>query len=207
MAAGLTALVALYLLAGLTGAVIPANPAWKQAQEGVRVYVIDNGIHSDIALPRATLGPMLAARLRPGDLADPRQAMRSHVAFGWGDRDFYLNTPTWAEVNPLRVGRALVGAGQTVMHISHIDEPRAGPRARVLVLRPDELGRLRAYLQGSFGEGRPVRGYGANDAFYVARGGYSLLHTCNGWTGAALRHAGVRTGVWTPFASGVMLWR
>jgi uncharacterized protein (TIGR02117 family) len=206
LVSALVTLIGVYLLAGLAGAAIPANAGWTPAAQGVRVYVVDNGIHTDIVVPRGALGPALAARLRPGDLADPAQAARSHVAFGWGDRDFYLNTPTWADVNPWRVGRALVGAGETVMHVSYHDAPREGPRVKALVLREGELARLVAAIEGSFGEGAAVRGYGAGDAFYVARGGYSLVHTCNGWTGAALRNAGVKMGAWTPFPYGVMLW-
>ncbi|HEX8448713.1 MAG TPA: DUF2459 domain-containing protein [Allosphingosinicella sp.] len=42
--------------------------------------------------------------------------------------------------------------------------------------------------------------------FYEAVGPYSAVYTCNSWTGAALRHAGVRTGLWTPLSQSIM-WR
>lgn len=206
LVSGVASLIGLYGLALLLGALIPVNAGWQQAASGTRVYVIDNGIHTDIVLPRSALGPELTATLRPSDLRDRNAAMRSHVAFGWGDRDFYLNTPTWADVDVARVGRALVGAGATVMHVSYVDAPQPGAKVRAVTLRADEYGRLIAYIRASFAEGPAVRGYYANDAFYVARGGYSLIHSCNGWTGAALRAAGVRTGVWTPLPFGVMLW-
>ncbi|WP_404336541.1 TIGR02117 family protein [Sphingomonas sp. MMS12-HWE2-04] len=202
----LAALLLCYAAAVLLGTAIPVHWGWHEAREGVRIWVIDNGIHTDIVLPRTAIGIGWDDLLQPADIADPAQAANSHIAFGWGDRDFYLNTPTWADVNPLRVGRAMIGAGETVMHVAHIPQPQAGPHARTLVLAPDEYRRLVAAIRDSFGEGAPVHGYGASDAFYVARGGYSLLHTCNGWTGAALRKAGVKMGVWTPFPFGVMLW-
>jgi hypothetical protein len=40
--------------------------------------------------------------------------------------------------------------------------------------------------------------YGHNDAFFQANGHYSLLQTCNTWTGAGLRAAGVKVSRWTP---------
>jgi hypothetical protein len=50
------------------------------------------------------------------------------------------------------------------------------------------------------------RGYGPDDIFYEANGGYSFILTCNEWTGRALRQAGVRTGLWTPLNQSIM-WR
>lgn len=41
--------------------------------------------------------------------------------------------------------------------------------------------------------------YGANDAFFEARGHYSLFETCNEWTRRGLAAAGVRVPVWAPF--------
>lgn len=206
LAAGLFGLILFYVTAGLIGSMIPVNSGWKQARAGVRIYVIDNGIHTDLVLPVEAEGVRWDDLLKPGDLADPGRATASHLAFGWGDRDFYLNTPTWWDVNPVRVGRAFVGAGATVVHVSHIAEPGAGANAKAIVLRPEEYRRLAAFIRSTFGKGPPARGYGAADAFYVAQGGYSLLRTCNVWTGEALRAAGVRVGAWTPFPSGVMQW-
>lgn len=203
---GLAALILLYGAAVALGSAIPANIGWQEARQGVRIWVIDNGIHTDIVLPRSAIGIGWDDLLHPQDIADPARAANSHIAFGWGDRDFYLNTPRWADVSVARVSRAMAGAGETVMHVAHIPEPQPGPHARALMLRPEEYRRLAAMIRSSFGAGAAVRGYGRGDAFYVARGRYSLVHTCNGWTGAALRKAGVRLGVWTPFPFGVMLW-
>ncbi|BDA86789.1 hypothetical protein Sa4125_43310 [Aureimonas sp. SA4125] len=50
--------------------------------------------------------------------------------------------------------------------------------------------------------GRPVlvgaAGYGAFDRFYEATGRFTAFAGCNAWTAAALRAAGVTTGLWTP---------
>ncbi len=204
--AGLIGLFLFYVGAGFVGSAIPANAQWKPAERGVRIYVIDNGIHTDLVLPLSAEGVGWEDLIRPEHLSDPKRAAASHLAFGWGDRDFYLNTPTWWDVNPIRVARAFVGAGDTVVHVSHIAEPQIGPNAKAITLRPEEYRRLAAFLRGTFGEGPAVRGYGSADAFYAARGGYSLFRTCNAWTGEALRVAGIRIGKWTPFPSGVMQW-
>ncbi|MES2442234.1 MAG: TIGR02117 family protein [Pseudomonadota bacterium] len=198
----LVVLVVGYALAAVAGSAIPVNGAWQQAEAGVTVYVIDNGVHTDLVLPAQGWEDLV----RPGDLADPAQAAQSHVAFGWGNRDFYLNTPTWSQVNPLRVVGALAGGGRTVLHVSHIPQPGAGPHIRAVILRPDEFNRLTAHIRATFAPGPSVHGYAANDAFYEAKGSYSAVNTCNQWTATGLRAAGVRMGAWTPFTFGVMRW-
>ena len=45
--------------------------------------------------------------------------------------------------------------------------------------------------------------YGNSDAFYDATGSYSLFHTCNSWTNNALKAAGMKASVWTPFDKGI----
>lgn len=196
---GLAAVPAGYGVAGLIGGVIPAHPGWRQASDGVTIYVVSNGIHTDLLLP-ATAGPIdWRALVRPRDIADPRFANRRWLAFGWGDRDFYLNTPSWDRIDPARVLRAATGSGSTVLHVEYRTEPaRAGDVYRI-VLRPEEYRRLAGFVRATFAGGAARHGYGRHDAFYPARGGYSAIRTCNAWTGEALRHAGVRVGRWTPF--------
>jgi len=200
--AALLIVAALYAGAALIGGAIPVNSGWRQSETGVRIFLVDNGVHTDLALPAEAL----ARLVRATDLRVPGHANAGHVLVGWGDRDFYLNTPSWWELNPLRAASALVGAGKTVVHVSHIPEPRAGARVRALILRPEEYARLVAYVRATLTDGPAVSGYGPNDAFYPARGGYSAIRTCNQWTANALKAAGIKIGVWTPFAFGVMQW-
>jgi uncharacterized protein (TIGR02117 family) len=96
-----------------------------------------------------------------------------------------------------------------LLHIEHIAEPRDNPAAGVrrVMLRPQEYARLVAFVRTSLQPGgRAYPGYDHYDAFYEARGRYTLLNTCNAWTGRGLRQAGVRVGRWTPFPVTVMGW-
>lgn len=200
-----------YAAAGIIGAAIPANSGWRQAEQGVAIWVEDNGIHTGIVMPVTAHGIDWRHWLSPSDVRDPRYAAHTHVAFGWGDREFYVNTPRWADVQPKTVVAAAVGGGPTVLYVERIAEPRPAPHVRRVILRPDEYRRLAAYIAATFRmgpDGRPVGqfGYGAHDSFYDAHGRYSAFATCNVWTGRALRHAGVRLGRWTPFSVTILSW-
>ncbi|UUL84321.1 TIGR02117 family protein [Sphingomonas qomolangmaensis] len=195
-----------YWMAGLVGGAIPANAAWREPAQGIEVFVEDNGVHTGIAFPKAMLEGALDGLVAPGDIGDPRFAAHEWLVVGWGDRAFYLETPSWADVRPATVAAALIGSDRTVLHVEHIAQPRGGPQVKAVRLRPEEFARLVAFVRASFAEGQAVRGYAAYDAFYPANGHYNAVHTCNDWTGAAFRAAGVRMGAWTPFSRTVMWW-
>lgn len=198
-----------YAAAGLVGGSAAASGWRDRPREGVTIWVENNGVHTGLVLPLVAAGVDWRPLARPDHLRDPRLASR-WLAFGWGDRDFFLRTPTWAELDPRTVARAAVGSDATVVHLEHIARPGFGPDVRPVVLRPAEYRRLAAFVRASVaveqGRYRWRPGYGRHDAFYAGTGRYSAYTTCNAWTGAALRAAGVRMGRWTPFPVTVMAW-
>lgn len=196
-----------YVVAGLIGGMVPTNRDRTPPAQGIRIYVEDNGIHTSIVLPVRAGGVTIDDLAPPSALRDPRFGGHGWRSVGWGDRDFYIGTPTWRDVNPVTVARAAIGRGSTVMHVDFVPEPPIGPDVRAITLRPEEYRRLVGFVRASFaGTGGSVAGYADYDAFFPAVGGYSAVRTCNAWTGEALRHAGVRMGAWTPFPVSVMAW-
>lgn len=198
-------------LAALIGGAIPVNSGWREPETGVRIFVEDNGVHTGIVVPVVAEGVDWRDLVRPEDIADPRHAAHGWLAFGWGDREFYLNTPTWADMTVGRTLMAFVGSGQTVLHVEHVAQPVPGRSTRTILLRPEEYRRLAARIRATFATGADGRatsryGYAKYDSFYTATGRYGLFVTCNQWTGSVLRAAGVRMGAWTPFSRSVMRW-
>jgi uncharacterized protein (TIGR02117 family) len=212
--AGLVSLPLLYLLAALLLGAVPANVAFNQAgEEGVAIFVMSNGIHTWIVMPKVNADMDWRLYAQPQHLRDPRWGNADHVAIGYGNRDFYLNTPTWGDLSVRRAFAAFFGGGPTLLHVVHVDHPRPGPDLRPIRISHDQYRRLAGFIQARFHldpGGRPIpllgRGYGPDDMFYEANGGYSFILTCNEWTGRALRQAGVRTGLWTPLNQSIM-WR
>ncbi|MBB5719574.1 uncharacterized protein (TIGR02117 family) [Stakelama sediminis] len=207
----LLSVLVVYGVAGLIGGALPAN-SWRTVpQHGVRIYVEDNGIHTGIVVPVDAAGMDWRDLVHADDIADPRYARYGYLAFGWGDRHFYEDTPNWSDISLITVLHAAMGSDDTVLHVEHIPEPIPDSSVRSIMLRVDEYRRLAAFIRASFAltpDGRTVsvRGYGPYDAFYSATGKYDSFTTCNSWTGRALRNAGVPMGRWTPFSGSVMAW-
>jgi uncharacterized protein (TIGR02117 family) len=210
---GLLAVPLAYFSTAAVLGVLPANLFWQRADRGVTIFVRSNGVHTWIMMPKVT--PVIDWRpyAPPEHLADPRYGAGDHIAVGYGNREFYLNTPTWSDLSLSTAFYAFFGNGPTLLHVEHDHRPRANEWQRPIVLRLEEYRRLADFIRVRFqrdrqGRTMPVlgRGYGPADMFYEANGGYSFVLTCNEWTGRALRAAGVRIGLWTPFEQSIM-WR
>lgn len=198
----------LYLAVGALAGSLPRNAGWQEPADGVTIFVATNGVHSGVIVPAVSADMDWRAIVKPSHLADPRYAGQ-WLWFGWGDRDFYLNTPTWADVSPLTVLRAGIGSGATLVHVDHLQQPFDD--ARPVTITRDQYRRLVAGLRATFaltpdGRATPIPGYAAWDVFYPARGRYSAVMTCNAWTGRLLGDAGVKVGMWTPLSATVMQW-
>ncbi len=207
LAAAVAGLLAAYLVAGAIGGAVAA-PGWRpRPATGVTIFVESNGIHTGIVVPKQAAGVDWRPLMPAGHLADPRYGAYDYLSFGWGEQAFYLETPTWADVRPQTILHAAIGSDRTLVHVDHLPRPEIGPQVRAVVLRPAEYRRLAAVIAASIAPGTGHRhGYHAYDAFYTGRGRYTAIMTCNTWTGATLRAAGVRMGRWTPFPATVMQW-
>ncbi len=206
----LVSLVLLYAFAGFALAWIPINTDFRPDPRGIEIAVIDNGVHTDIVLPLQNPQKNWWDLLSPDDFPTDVTGYR-HVAFGWGNRQFYLETPTWADVRVSTVARASIGLGGSVLRADLLyDLPPPSPRVRRFRIRPDQYARLSQAIRDTMQlteEGRPIPIPGAHyidsDAFYEATGRYHLFNTCNVWTGRVLKDAGIRVGWWTPYPSGL----
>ena len=206
LSAGLSIVLG-YGAAGMVGGAIPTNIGWRPPSEGVTVFVESNGIHVGLIVPKVAAGIDWRAVAPASDLTDPRYGAYDHLAIGWGERGFFLGTPTWADVRPGPILHAALGSEATLVHVEHVPGPAPSADVRAIVLRPDEYRRLAAFIRVSIaGGGARHAGYGGYDVFYQARGRYDAVHDCNAWVGDALRAAGVRIGWWTPFPVTVLGW-
>lgn len=175
-----------------------------------RILLLSGPIHTDIAIPldeetRAVFS-FLAETGFP--LGHPDAEW---LIIGWGGRAFYLETPSWSELKPLPVLRALT-IDRSVLHVDlagHITEPQ--PAVAAFDIGDDQMARLRNFISDSFirdaGVVAPIpnAGYGEIDRFFEAKGYFNALFGCNTWTAAALRSAGLRTGLWNPLPQSLRL--
>ena len=196
------ALVGLYVGVAAALMLLPANTAAPAEAASVEAYVLSNGVHTDLVFPARSGAIDWTALFDPRDArAVPPDA--EFVAIGWGDRAFYLHTPTWADLTLRRAVGALFGANASLLHVTWLTRAQLRQGAYAMPLSPRQYRQLADHVRDSLPGGRatvlPGAGYGPEDAFYEAEGSYHLFETCNTWTGRGLRRAGVPVSRWTPF--------
>ena len=203
----LFAAILVLVLAVAAGTFIPrpflAAERTVGAAEARRILVLSNPIHTDIAIPLTDETRAAYAHLSPFGIpvAEPGAEW---LIVGWGGRSFYLETPTWSELKPMPVLRALT-IDNSVMHVDvagPIDE--AHPSVTPMEISAPQFQRLTDFIQASFARKAgevavvPDAGYGPYDRFFEANGYFNAVLGCNTWTAEALRAAGLRTGFWNP---------
>ena len=200
-------LFAAYGLSGWIGSAIPRNAGWREPAQGVEIMVGTNGVHTELVMPTVTAEKDWRPDFPAADLPLARPDA-THVAVSWGEREVFLNTPTWWDLSPGTVLRIVGVGGEGLLHVAHYVRPAPSDDNRPVTLTPAEYRRLVDAIERSLPRGERVRydGYCPHDVFYDAPGEYTASNTCNQWTSNMLAAAGVRTGWWTPFAGGVMKW-
>ena len=201
------ALAFLYLLLAAVLGLISVNRDFRSTPVvagGIAIYLRTNGVHGEIVLPTR-------ARGHDWSLAFPSSQMRAlqapppWIAFGWGDRAFMLETPTWRDIQFGTGLRAIAGLGSGAMHVEYVARPEDYEVA-LLQISAAQHARLIEAIERSFrraADGRPIRidapGYGDADAFYEAIPRYSWRFTCNEWVRSVTSDAGLPMPLWAPF--------
>lgn len=196
----LLAIPIFYIFIALFLSYIPVNSPNSGAEK--TIFLGTNGVHLDIILPISEIDPDLLANLT-------FQESDSFLAFGWGDENFYLHTPTWGDLTVNRAIHALFLENSTLIHLSPYKTRRT--EWAKIHLNGDQLTAIMAYLRGSFKheeQGNKIliagHSYGYGDSFYKAQGSYSFTKTCNTWVNDGLQESGLPACYWTPFDFAIM---
>jgi uncharacterized protein (TIGR02117 family) len=185
-----------YVLISLVMGLITVN---KQPQKmvGNDIFLTTNGVHLDIVIPIDNIGTALRKDLR-------LDSKTQYLAFGWGDENFYLNTPTWADVTFRNAYSAMFLDSSTLMHVTQYGQKR-NKWIRIR-LSESQLNQVNEHIQNSFKLSKSDKkmllknkGYNSNDDFYRAKGSYSLFKTCNSWVNSIFKESNLKSCLWTPF--------
>lgn len=211
--ASLVLFAMLYLgAAWLLGNISANETRTRTHDQNITIFISSNGVHTDIVLPMKNAIFDWHSQINPQDTAGGTQTQAQYVSIGWGDRGFYLDTPTWADLTASTAFKAAFGLSGSALHISYLpQEPSINENTVALHISESEYRQLVAQILPSFARDArgntqliPHKHYAQNDAFYEANGRYSLFHTCNTWTNERLKNSNLPAVKWTPFANGIM---
>lgn len=205
-----TGFLAFYIVSAFTLSKIPVNKDRANVNRDIPVYILSNGVHTDIVLPvKNELFDWSKKVKFENTIAKDSTAQL--VAFGWGDRGFYLETPTWDDLKFSTAFKAASGLSNSAIHATFYKDLKESSHCKKLLVSETEYMKLVNFVGNSFEENsgdflkiETSAVYGKNDAFYEAKGSYSLFHTCNTWTNNALKAADQKAALWTPTDKGIL---
>lgn len=176
----------------------------------VELFVLDNGFHTDLAVPRAALqargGPLAEAvrSLAPGDW----------ILIGWGDAKFYVDQSPISDRLP-DGARAFFARGNP--SVVMLDPEQHDPRLRfaeagrnAVRLSPAGFERMAARIEASLdlsGGGPRIAAARAGDdaRFFASHEHFWIGHLCNHWTAQVLAAAGLPVGPMRSVTSGEIM--
>ena len=201
--------IAVYFLCAFTFSTISIEKE-NITEEEITGYILSNGVHTDIVVPTTTSQYDWKSLLNHKHTISNDSTLK-FTSFGWGDKGFYLETPTWDDLKFSAAFKAAFGLSHSALHVTYYNDMKESETCKSFKLNKTQYIRLIKYIKKSFvlNKNSEVLNietkllYGNNDAFYEANGSYSLFKTCNTWTNSALKICGQKACLWTPFASGI----
>ena len=199
----------LYIVAAFSLSKITVNSDSVLQAKEIPIYIMTNGVHTDIVVPIKNEIKDWNEQIKIENTIAKDTTAR-FLAFGWGDKGFYLDTPEWSDLKVSTAFNAASGIGNTAIHATFYKNPRENKDCIKVLISKENYKKLVAYIENSFqinDNKQPMliqtTTYGKNDAFYEAMGSYSLFHTCNSWANCALKESNQKSAFWTVTDSGI----
>ncbi len=177
----------------------------------VITYIKSNGVHTDLVVPVKN-SIINWAKVFPLKNTKDKDSTSKFLALGWGDKGFYLNTPTWGDLTFKTAFKAMFGLSTSALHTTYLDSINESHTCRKILMTTKEYKLMVRYIQRTIKKNKNGKSifiptdavYGTNDAFYEANGSYHLYSTCNTWTNRALKFSNKKACLWTPFDTGIL---
>ena len=196
------AITALYFVtAYLLTFLLSTKEEQKKNKEQI-IYILYDRMHSDIVLHSKRINNRkLQAKLAPFI-----QKKEGYLSFGWGDKETYLNTPTWNDIKLSTSLKALFINTPSLIHVTFYKKIHHFKNIKAIKLSQEGKKKLENSILNSFDlkSDKQYQGYGRDDVFYPSVYTYNLFRTCNTWTGDRLREANISMSYWTPLSSNVV---
>lgn len=198
-----------YLLIVTLLSFVSVNEDFAENQKEIPIYILTNGVHTDIVLPIKNEYHDWTSQLK-FEHTKSKDTTYQFVALGWGDKGFYLETPTWADLKASTAVKAATGLSSSAMHVTFYKSLKENKSCKKIQISLENYKKMIAFINESFqtksGEFLKIETdavYGKQDVFYEANGSYSLFYTCNSWANQALKTANQKAALWTISDSGI----
>lgn len=206
---GIVCFLLVYTLISFGLSKIEVNSDVENSKKEIEIFILTNGVHTDIVVPIRNEIKDWSKEIQFSQTKS-KDSIMNYLSVGWGDKGFYLDTPTWADLKVSTAFNASFGLGESAMHTTFYKNMKEGDDCVKLKISKEQYTKLIRFIESSFKRNKehlPIyisaTTYGKNDIFYEAFGKYSLFYTCNTWANDALKAANQKAALWTNYDQGI----
>ncbi len=205
---GFFLLIIAYFFVAIILTLIPVHSDFRNLDSENEIYITSNGVHTNIIVPCQSQAFNWNTMLNLNSNC-------KYIGFGWGDKEFYMNTPTWTDLKVSTALSAIFIPSSGVLQISCYGQKLGTSKNTIKInLTHDQLNQLNAYIYKTFVldeslnpiKIEPEKITDSNLLYFEAKGKYSLFFTCNNWTSKGLKKVGVKNSLWAPFDKSVLFY-
>lgn len=177
----------------------------------IEIYIMQSGVHTDFVLPARN-------HIKDWNLDFPientafKDSTSTLLSVGWGDKEFYMNTPEWSDLTFKNAISIPFGIGPSAIHAIYYQKLPVDRLKVKLRLSERQYKKLVHYIENTLIyedqktkllEPTMAGVVHGNDAFYAAKGSYNMFKTCNTWINNGLKECEQKASYWTPFPGGL----
>ena len=178
----------------------------------IQIFLMKSGVHTDFILPVCN---SIKDWRQEFPLANTgfKDSSSTLISIGWGDKTFYMNTPTWADLSLQTALTVPFGIGPSAIHATYYQQLLDDRPTVRLLLTTKHYQKLVRYIENTLqhnskGRTKYIKAtmpgvVTGNDAYYAAKGRYSVFFTCNTWVNSGLISCQQKACYWTAFAGGI----
>jgi len=133
--------ILIYLTSALIFSVLKTYPPKLNCLAENEIFITTNGVHLDIVLSVENIDTEFLKKLEI-------LPQTKYLAFGWGDKQFYINTPEWKDLTFNTAFKALFLKSETAMHVTCYRNSYS--LWRKIKLCSSQLDSLNSYIEKSF---------------------------------------------------------
>lgn len=198
----LLGVISTYILITILLSYITVNKTSNNSEGDKTIYLSTNGVHLSIIIPKENINSKILKGLQ-------YQQNQDYFMFGWGNEDFYINTPTWNDLKFKYAFGALFLNTPTAIHLTTYEYKQQNWIS--VKCSQQKIEKLNEYIFNTFkvnSKGQkeliPCNLYSVNDTFYKANGSYSPVKTCNTWVNTGFKQSGLKASYFTLFDFGLL---
>ena len=128
---------------------ITINSEADNQSKDVSIYIKTNGVHTDIIVPVKNKIKNWSSQIK-FEYTKSNDTTATYLAFGWGNKGFYLDTPQWSDLKASTAFNAAFGLSNSAMHTTFYKKIRENKDCVKITISEENYKKLVAIIEDTF---------------------------------------------------------